>query len=223
MASVMVMQGRELNTSDIEGICGLLQAHPEWNRTRLSRELCALWDWRNAAGRPKDMAARTLLLKLVFLHEQHKQVWAQAMIDHLLAIKQAVANARTAQLQALPDTEKVSLLARYNRIVEEGYAENPRAQPPSGPKRRGRPKQTKALNLLDRFRDHSQSILAFLHDFAVPFDNNQAERDLRFDALENFCRIRGYVSTARKNGLTALDALRRIFLGNPFLPTPNSS
>ena len=178
-----------------------------------------------------------LLRELVFLHEQHKQVWAKAMIDHLLAIKQAVANARTAQLQALPDTEKVSLIARYNRIVEEGYAENPRAQPPSGPKRRGRPKQTKALNLLDRFRDHSQSILAFLHDFAVPFDNNQAERDLRmmkvrqkisgtfrsFDALENFCRIRGYVSTARKNGLTALDALRRIFLGNPFLPTPDSS
>ena len=41
-----------------------------------------------------------------------------------------------------------------------------------------------------------------------------------FDALENFCRIRGYVSTARKNSLTAL---RRIFLGNPFLPTPDSS
>lgn len=60
----MIMQGRELNTSDIEGICGLLQAHPEWNRTRLSRELCELWVWRNAAGRPKDMAARTLLLKL---------------------------------------------------------------------------------------------------------------------------------------------------------------
>ncbi|MFM8764183.1 MAG: hypothetical protein ACKOEZ_05035, partial [Spartobacteria bacterium] len=64
MESVMVMQGRELKPSDIEGIRGLLQAHPEWNRTRLSRELCALWDWRNAVGRPKDMAARTLLLKL---------------------------------------------------------------------------------------------------------------------------------------------------------------
>jgi hypothetical protein len=58
------MQGRELNTSDIEGICELLQAHSEWNRTRLSRELCALWDWRNAVGRLKNMAARTLLLKL---------------------------------------------------------------------------------------------------------------------------------------------------------------
>ena len=178
-----------------------------------------------------------LLRELVFLHEQHKQVWAKAMIDHLLAIKQAVANARTAQLQALPDTEKVSLIARYNRIVEEGYAENPRAQLPSGPKRRGPRKQSKALNLLDRFRDHSPSILAFLHDLAVPFDNNQAERDLRlmkvrqkisgtfrsFDALENFCRIRGYVSTARKNSLTALDALRRLFLSNPFFPTPDSS
>ncbi|MFM8763366.1 MAG: hypothetical protein ACKOEZ_00815, partial [Spartobacteria bacterium] len=64
MESVMVMQGRELKPSDIEGIRELLQAHPEWNRTRLSRELCALWDWRNAVGRPKDMAARTLLLKL---------------------------------------------------------------------------------------------------------------------------------------------------------------
>jgi transposase len=178
-----------------------------------------------------------LLRELDFLHEQHHQAWAQAMNEHLLAIKQAVANARTAQLQALPDTEKVSLIARYNCIVEEGYAENPRAQPPSAPKRRGRRKQSKALNLLDRFRDHSPSILAFLHDFAVPFDNNQAERDLRmmkvrqkisgtfrsFHALENFCRIRGYVSTARKNSLTALDALRRLFLGDPFLPTPNSS
>ena len=186
---------------------------------------------------PHGLCNAHLLRELIFLHEQHNQTWAQAMIDCLLAAKDAVTNARAAHLQALPNTEKIALIARYNRIVEEGYAENPRAQPPSAPKRRGRRKQSKALNLLDRFRDHSPSILAFLHDFAVPFDNNQAERDLRmmkvrqkisgtfrsFDALENFCRIRGYVSTARKNSLTALDALRRLFLGNPFLPTPNSS
>ncbi len=91
--------------------------------------------------------------------------------------------------------------------------------------------------MLDRFRDHHDSILAFMRDFAVPFDNNQSERDLRmmklrqkisgtfrgFAALVNFCRIRGYVSTARKNGLNALDALQRVFLGNPFVPTPNTS
>lgn len=42
----------------------LIGAHPEWSRYRLSRELCVLWDWRNAMGQPKDMAARTLLAKL---------------------------------------------------------------------------------------------------------------------------------------------------------------
>jgi len=44
-----------------------------------------------------------------------------------------------------------------------------------------------------------------------------------FAALENFCRIRGHVSTARKNGLNALDALQRVFLGQPFVPTPDTS
>ena len=185
---------------------------------------------------PHGLCNAHLLRELIFLHEQHNQTWAQAMIAHLLAAKDAVANARAAHLQALPNTEKIALITRYNRIVTQGYAENP-VQPPGGPKRRGPRKQSKALNLLDRFRDHSPSILAFLHDFAVPFDNNQAERDLRMmkvrqkisgtfrslDALENFCRIRGYVSTARKNSLTALSALRRLFLGDPFLPTPNSS
>ncbi len=58
------MQGREIGESDIGLIRELLAAHPDWNRTRLSRELCACWNWHNAQGRPKDMAARTLLLKL---------------------------------------------------------------------------------------------------------------------------------------------------------------
>jgi len=60
----MVMQGRQIGEGDLALIGDLLAAHPDWNRTRLSRELCARWDWHNAQGRPKDMAARTLLLKL---------------------------------------------------------------------------------------------------------------------------------------------------------------
>lgn len=64
MASVRVMQGRRIGELDIASIRNLLAAHPDWNRTRLSRELCARWDWHNAQGRPKDMAARSLLLKL---------------------------------------------------------------------------------------------------------------------------------------------------------------
>ncbi len=64
MTTTMVMQGRKLSGSDIGLIRGLLDEHPDWCRSRLSVELCMRWAWRNAQGRLKDMAARTLLLKL---------------------------------------------------------------------------------------------------------------------------------------------------------------
>ena len=64
MTSGLVMQGRQWSGADLELIRGLLDEHPEWCRSRLSVELCERWAWRNAQGRLKDMAARTLLLKL---------------------------------------------------------------------------------------------------------------------------------------------------------------
>jgi transposase len=178
-----------------------------------------------------------LLRELIFLWEEQNQKWAKSMIDHLLGIKDSVDTARTAGLAALPNADLDGFLKRYERIVEAGYAQNPVAAPSPGLKRRGRHKQSKALNLLDRFRDHPDGILAFMRDFSIPFDNNMSERDLRmmklrqkisgtfrnFDALVNFCRIRGYVSTARKNGLNALDALRRVFMGDPFIPVVNTA
>jgi transposase len=178
-----------------------------------------------------------LLRELVFLGEELDQLWAMPMKDHLLAIKAAVDAARDAGTAALPAEDIDRFHARYLEIVADGYAENPVMKAPAGPKRRGRRKQSKARNLLDRFQNHADGILAFMHDFAVPFDNNLSERDLRmmklrqkisgtfrsFDALLDFCRIRGYVSTARKNGLNALDALRRVFLNDPFLPNMSTS
>jgi transposase len=97
------------------------------------------------------------------------------MMDHLLAIKAAVATARAAGLTALAPADQERFLQGYERIVEAGYAQNPVADLPPGPKRRGRRKQSKARNLLDRFRDHPDEVLAFMRDFAVPFDNNQSE------------------------------------------------
>ncbi|MBN1425821.1 DUF4338 domain-containing protein [Candidatus Fermentibacteria bacterium] len=64
MTSTLVLQGRHLCGQEIDQIRHLLAAHPEWGRSRLSQELCRLWEWRTAHGRLKDMAARTLLLKL---------------------------------------------------------------------------------------------------------------------------------------------------------------
>jgi hypothetical protein len=58
------LQGRRLGAADLEWIGGLIAAHPEWHRTRLSREICRCWEWKDEVGRPKDMACRTMLLKL---------------------------------------------------------------------------------------------------------------------------------------------------------------
>jgi len=58
------IQGRTLSVNDLDALRGLIAQHPDWHRTALSRHLCELWNWRNRAGRLKDMAARTLLLKL---------------------------------------------------------------------------------------------------------------------------------------------------------------
>lgn len=178
-----------------------------------------------------------LLRELIFLWEEQNQKWAKNMIDHLLAIKATVDAARSAGLAVLPAADLDRFHTRYLRIVEAGYAENPVTESSAGPNRPGRRKQSKARNLLDRFRNHPDGILAFMRDFWVPFDNNLSERDLRmmklrqkisgtfrsFHALVDFCRIRGYISTARKNGLNAIDALHRLLLGDPFVPAANTS
>lgn len=64
MTEELIVQGRCLQPADLEGIRQLRQAHPQWTRRRLSRELAEQWQWRNPAGQLKDMATRTLLLKL---------------------------------------------------------------------------------------------------------------------------------------------------------------
>jgi hypothetical protein len=60
----LIVQGRCVSAGDLRGLEQLMGAHPQWSRWRLSRALCEQWEWRNEAGQLKDMAARTLLLKL---------------------------------------------------------------------------------------------------------------------------------------------------------------
>jgi len=64
METGKIIQGRAITPATVAGIRGLLADNPSWNRSRLSRELCEQWDWRNEKGQLKDMACRTLLLKL---------------------------------------------------------------------------------------------------------------------------------------------------------------
>ena len=62
--AVELIQGRLIGAEELAQVKGLLAAQPGWSRWRLSRALAAWWGWRTATGQLKDMAARTLLLKL---------------------------------------------------------------------------------------------------------------------------------------------------------------
>jgi len=177
------------------------------------------------------------LRELIFAHEQHQQDWADHMIDCLLDIKEAVDHAKEST-DHLAAEQIQAFEAHYQQILDEGYAQNPLPPlPRNAKKKRGRRKKTKARNLLERLDEHRDEALAFMYDFNVPFDNNQAERDLRMmkiqqkisgmfrteDGAKAFCRIRSYISTARKNAVGAMDALTRLFSGSPFVPELNTS
>lgn len=179
-----------------------------------------------------------LLRELVYLHEQHHQAWADELATLLVTGKDLVDTARAAGQDHLDAVLRATLDAHYDHLLAQGWAANPPpAPPPTGtppaPPRRGRHTQTKAQNLLDRLGTRRREVLAFLDDFAVPFDNNQAERDLRMLKVQQkisggfrspagaaaFARIRGYLSTLRKQGLPVLHALERVFAGSPLVPS----
>jgi transposase len=122
-------------------------------------------------------------------------------------------------------------LDRYARIIASGIAANP---PPSSPPSGRRPKRSAAACLLDRLDRYRDQVTRFLVDLRVPFDNNQAERDIRMVKLQQkvsgawrtmtgaqaFCRLRSYIATARKQQMHPLVVLRRLFEGDPWLPAP---
>lgn len=165
------------------------------------------------------------LREFTFIFECEKQQWAKQMNDLLLEIKQSVDQAKMNGHTHLARSQIEGFERRYEIILDEGFHLNPDRDP-----KRKRKKRTKAQNLLIRLRDFREPTLAFMNDFSVPFDNNLAERDIRMIKVkqkisgcfrkdlgaEMFCRIRSYISTAKKQGRNISHVLQSaVDVGSP--------
>jgi len=170
------------------------------------------------------------LRDLRFITEQYQQDWAHQLATLLLDAKHEVEAAPDSQTRLLP--ERLAYFEqRYDLLIQQGFDANPLPKHPP-PQKRGRRKQSPPKNLLDRLHKYKAETLGFLADFRLPFDNNLAERDVRMMKVkqkisgtfrtrigaEIFCDIRSYISTARKQGHTVIQALLDALLGQPVIP-----
>jgi len=166
--------------------------------------------------------AAHILRELTYLHEEMNQDWAKDMKELLLEAKEL----RDRENQRAPGQRRVigektrdRIQHRYADIVLDGLSKNPEPEPQPG--KRGKPARGKALNLLIRFEERYEEIMGFFEYEAIPFDNNQAERDLRMMKTREkisgtfrstvhptaFCDIRSVVSTLKKQGILVIGGI----------------
>lgn len=161
--------------------------------------------------------------------EGPSQVWAADMRTLLVSIKDAVGERRDAGEVTLDARRQAAFAQAYDDLIAAGHQANPRRE---RFRKWGRVRQTPATNLVERLDKRRDAVLMFMRDFRVPFDNNLSERDLRMMKVKQkvsgcfrsaagaaaFCRIRGYISTLRKQGLPVLASLRTTFTTSPVMP-----
>jgi transposase len=156
--------------------------------------------------------------------------WAKEMKNLLSEMKTEVDKAKAQKKTMLSDNVCLALTAKFDKLIEKGYSTTP---VPKQKKKgtRGKQKRGKTLCLLDRFKARSKEILDFIFDFSKPFDNNQAERDIRMTKVkqkisgtfrnsnmaQTFCRIRSFISTAIKQSVNVLQAIEGIYENKNFI------
>ena len=154
------------------------------------------------------------LRELNFAIESEKFEWSDKIKDLLLEIKNTVDDSKFIGYRSLNSETLNRYSSDYSSILNDGLLNYPKSE---------LRKQTKGKNLLDRMINYKDSVLAFMYDFDIPFDNNLAERDIRMMKLKQkisggfrtqngadyFCRIRSFISTAKKHGQ---NVLQQIFL-----------
>lgn len=172
-----------------------------------------------------------LLRELKYLEEQESCCWAKDIKNLLLKAKEHK------EQNALVRTHyKTRIANQYQNLVHPLLKKEERKMKKyssAKPVCRGKPKRSKAHNLLLALAKHQQAVLSFITEPNVPFDNNLAERDLRMIKTKQkvsgcfrsekggdiFCLIRSYLSTLRKNNQNILQGIQDAFKGKAYMPS----
>jgi transposase len=166
--------------------------------------------------------------ELTFVHEQEKEEWAKEMRDLLSLARKEVE--RCEEQEELSKETLLQIETSYTQIINDGFKYH-LGLTPLPKSKRGKQKQRTGKNLLDRLHEKRDCVLRFMYDFSVPFSNNQGEQDIRMVKLKQkisgcfrkrrggqiFCRIRSYISTARKQGWNIWNALADAIKGSPWI------
>ncbi len=169
------------------------------------------------------------LRELIRADEQDGQAWAGHMHQFLVTLNQTVIDSDN----TVSIDEQADYIKEYRTILKKGEKESPPPQRIKG--KRGRPQKTKSRNLLERLQNYEEDVLRFMTDKAVPFTNNQGENDLRMAKVqqkisgcfrsdygaEMFFGLRSYLSSCKKQGVSASTALSLLLNGmlpNIFTP-----
>jgi len=168
---------------------------------------------------------------LLDVYKNYKQDWAQDMLSLLVELHRHINCLKSEGIKSMESSETDLWHSRYHAIIDEGIKEDEEKSPKTYSKK-DKLQKSIPLKLLLKLQNYDIETLAFMYDFNIPFDNNLAERDLRMQKLRQkvsgcfrseegakvFCRIRSYVSTARKRGMSAFEAIKNAVKGDTLLP-----
>src|SRR5215207_123268 len=177
-----------------------------------------------------------ILRELNYVIETSRAGWATEMKALLLEIKAAADKAREGGSKGLSPRRKRRWLKKYKGLIEQAEKLYGTLRRKRGRAKKAQPEESviraAARKLACRLGEKREEVLLFMQDFAVPFDNNQSERDLRMlkvkqkvsgcfrtdTGAEEFCRLRSYVSTMKKQGRGVMETIRSLFAGKALMP-----
>lgn len=202
--------------------CGVL---PEFKGIAMHDCWASYWNYPDIQH---AVCCAHLLRELTGIDENHpEQKWASAFIDLLLEMKKVKDKAVEKGKDFLSYYHYHKFDKKYDELIGQARKENP--LPETTEKKCGRKKKGKILALVERLANYKASVCLFIHNFNVPFDNNQAERDLRMikvktkvsgcfrteEGARDYLKIMSYVGTAHKQGYNAYEAIKNAISGHP--------